>query len=203
MKLGVRRVLLAASCWMLTSAQVFGLAIASSTKNSLELDPYSLVQNSSRASCPADVQTLVNLLLRDLPSYANRISQRARRRSRSVDLYSYMLLAGRPEFLPLTLGPGEYTPAAPVAGSEDLQQVFITTLERQYVGNKPVELQHYHWLFFTKTQSGWRLAMMFSQIGGYPAQRPPSPPRDSSQGVVAQAIQLWLRDCRAGTIRPQ
>lgn len=160
-----------------------------------------LSTQNPRFSCTADVETLIALLLRDLPSYANRVTQRARRRSRSVEVYSYVILAGRPEFEPLTLGPGEYTQAAPDYNSEDLRQVFITTLERQYVGNKPVQLQQYHWLFLTKTDSGWRLAMMFSQIGLYPDTRPPTAPRESTQGVIGQAIKIWLRDCRAGVIR--
>lgn len=157
---------------------------------------------NSRFSCPADVETLITFLLRDLPSYANRVTQRARRRSRSVEVYSYVILAGRPEFEPLTLGPGEYTQTAPESNSEELQQVFFTTLERHYVGNKPVLLQQYHWLFLTKTNSGWRLAMIFSQTGLYSNERPPTAPRESSQGVIGQAIQIWLRDCRAGVIRP-
>jgi hypothetical protein len=52
----------------------------------------------------------------------------------------------------------------------------------------------------TQTATGWRLAMMFSRIGSYPAKNPPSPPRDSSNGVVGQAVRAWLRDCRAGSI---
>jgi hypothetical protein len=43
-------------------------------------------------------------MLRDLPSYANRTSQRARHLNRTTDISSYMLLAGRPEFAPLKLG---------------------------------------------------------------------------------------------------
>jgi hypothetical protein len=146
-----------------------------------------------------DVETLTTQLLKDLPSYANRVSQRARYRDRTVDLYSYVLLVGHPEFAPLTLGPGEYNPASLM---EPPQQVFITTLERQYIEGKPVELQQYHWLFFTQTSSGWRLAMMFSRIGAYPAKQPPTRPRDSSNGVIAQAIRTWLRDCQAGSVRP-
>ncbi len=161
-----------------------------------------LTTENTRFSCPAELETLIALLLRDLPSYANRVTQRARRRSRSVEVYSYVILAGRPEFEPLTLGPGEYNQAPPDYNSENLRQVFITTLERQYVDNKPVLLQQYHWLFLTKTDSGWRLAIMFSQTGLYSNDRPPTAPRESSQGVIGQAIQIWLRDCRAGVIRP-
>ncbi len=154
----------------------------------------------AKSSCQEqDVETLTTQLLKDLPSYANRVSQRARRQNRT-DLYSYVLLVGRPEFAPLTLGPGEYNSASLV---EPPQQVFITTLERQYIEGKPVELQQYHWLFLTQTSSGWRLAMMFSRIGTYPAKQPPTRPRDSSNGVIAQAIRTWLRDCQAGAMRSQ
>lgn len=146
-----------------------------------------------------NVETLTAQLLKDLPGYANRVSQRARQ-ARTVDNYSYVLLAGRPEFAPLTLGPGEYTPAEPNPLMETPQQIFITTLERQYIDGKPVELQQYHWLFLAKADSGWLLAMMFSRTGAYPARRPPTRPRDSSNGVIAQAIRTWLRDCQASTV---
>ena len=147
-----------------------------------------------------DVETLTPQLLKDLPSYANRVSQRLRRPNRTFDIYTYVLLVGRPEFAPLTLGPGEYLPSEPAA-LDETTQVFITTLERQYTDGKPVELQEYHWLFLTKTDSGWRLAMMFSRTGTYPSKQPPTRPRDSSNGVIAQAVRTWLRDCQAGSVR--
>jgi len=66
------------------------------------------------------------------PSYANRTSQRVRRRNRTADV---MYSSRTPRVYPLTLGPGEYTPAAPASGHSS--QVFITTLERQYTaGNR-------------------------------------------------------------------
>ena len=148
-----------------------------------------------------DVEILTAQLLKDLPSYANRVSQRLRRPNRTFDIYTYVLLAGRPEFAPLTLGPGEYLPSEPAALDETTRQVFITTLERQYTDGKPVQLQEYHWLFLTKTDSGWRLAMMFSRTGTYPSKQPPTRPRDSSNGVIAQAVRTWLRDCQAGSVR--
>ena len=149
-----------------------------------------------------DVKTLTSQLLRDLPGYANRASQRARRLNRTNEVYSYVVVAGRPEFAPLTLGPGARTSADPPAASEPVEQVFFTTLERQYTGGKAVELQQFHWVFLTKTKSGWRLAMMFSQTGTYPAaKRPPTAPRDSSNGTIGQAINAWLRDCQARSVR--
>ncbi len=148
-----------------------------------------------------DVETLTTKLVQDLPSYANRVSQKSRRLNRSVDIYSYVLLAGKQEFAPLSLGPGEYTSTPPTLSNEQPQQVFITTLERQYMSGKLVELQQYHWLFLTQTDSGWRLAFMFSRTGTYPSSQPPTPPRESSNGVIAQAVTTWLRDCQAGTLR--
>jgi hypothetical protein len=74
-------------------------------------------------------------------------------------------------------------------------------LERQYIGKKAIELQEFHWLLLTKTTTGWRLVMMFSQIGSYSKEQPISPPRDSSNGTVAQGVNTWLRDCEAGSVR--
>lgn len=164
-----------------------------------ELKQDDLIQ--PRISCPDDLETLTQLMLRDLPGYANRVSQRARNRDRIVDLYTFVILAAQPEFMPLTLGPGSYNPASSDAPT-DLQQVFFTTLEREYVSDNTELLQHFHWLFLAKTERGWWFGLMASRIGGYPDNQPQSPPRDSSQGVIAQAIRLWLRDCRAGAIAP-
>jgi hypothetical protein len=148
-----------------------------------------------------NLDTLTTYLLRDLPSYTNRVTQRARRRSRSAEVYSYMLVAGRPEFTPLPLNPGIYSADASQSAELGVDQVFFTTLSRQYIRGQAVELQEFHRLLFTKTQSSWRLVMMFTQTGSSPKQQPPSPPRDSSKSTVAQAINIWLRDCRAGTVR--
>lgn len=148
-----------------------------------------------------NLDALTTYLLRDLPSYTNRVSQRARRRSRSTEVYSYMLVAGRPEFIPLPLNPGISSADASQSATSGVDQVFFTTLNRQYIGGKAVELQEFHWLLFTKIQSGWRLVMMFTQTGSSPKQQPPTPPRDSSKSTVAQAINLWLKDCQAGSIR--
>ena len=163
---------------------------------------------SQHSYCPDDMETLTNLMLRDLPSYANRVTQRARLRDtadatlrdRSLDVYGYFIVAGRAEFAPLTLGPGEYMPTIPNE-RDRVQQVFFTTLQRRYTSTNVVEIQDYHWLFLTKAESGWRLVMMYSATGLYPGGRPPTAPRESSNGVVGKAIELWLRDCRAGVVR--
>jgi hypothetical protein len=154
--------------------------------------------------CPNDLEALLPLLLRDLPGYANRVSQRAYPlgwRTQST-LPGYVLLASRPEFEPLPLAVRAYTPLQ----EDDTTQIFFTTLERQYVPASSVRLQHHHWAFLTQTPRGWRLVFMFSAIDNVPdnvpVHEPPTPPHDSSQGVVAQAMRLWLRDCQAGSIDP-
>ncbi|AFY35031.1 hypothetical protein [Calothrix sp. PCC 7507] len=148
-----------------------------------------------------NLETITTQLLQNLPNYANRATQRARRRSRSSDLYSYMLVAGRPEFTPLPLNPGGYSDNTTNSSTSGVEQVFFTTLERQYLNSKAVEVQQYHWLFLTKTSSGWRLVMMFSQIDVDAAKQLRSPPRDSSKSAIAQGISAWLRDCQAGSQR--
>ncbi|MBD2501823.1 hypothetical protein H6G83_14630 [Anabaena azotica FACHB-119] len=146
------------------------------------------------------LETLITQLLRDLPSYANRATQRGRRLRRSSDIFSYMLIAGRPEFQPLPLKVDGSNSDEQKTTASDVEQVFFTTLERQYIDKKAVELEEFHWLLLTKTGNDWRFVMMFSQIGTYPLQQPPSPPRDSSSGSVAQGIKAWLRDCQAGSV---
>lgn len=77
---------------------------------------------------------------------------------------------------------------------DDPQQVFITTLERQYRGTQVIEIPRYHWLFLTKTTEGWRLALIFSRMGSNRPNEPLTPPEESSDSFMAEAIRLWLRD---------
>lgn len=153
-------------------------------------------------NCPADVETLTALLIRDLPSYANRVIQQSRNINRKISGLTQVIIAGRPEFTPLPLNKSEYSSFTPAAETAPPQQVFFTTLERQYVAGKAAESQHFHWLFLTKTSDGWRLAMMFSQFGSSEKGSPPTPPQESSNGIIGQAVTTWLRDCRADAIRP-
>jgi hypothetical protein len=148
------------------------------------------------------IESITTYLLRDLPSYANRASQRSRRLTRRGDTFSYTIAAGKPEFQPLPLNPNATSLDTAKTLSEGVEQVFFTTLERQYTAGKSLELQQFHWLLLTKTSSGWRKVMMFSRGGSFPVTKQPlSPPRESSNGVVAQAVDAWLRDCQAGSVR--
>jgi hypothetical protein len=148
------------------------------------------------------IESITTYLLRDLPSYTNRSSQRARRLTRRGDTFSYTIAAGKPEFQPLPLNSNSTSIDTAKTLSEGVEQVFFTTLERQYTAGKSIELQQFHWLLLTKTSSGWRKVMMFSRRGTFPVTKQPlSPPRESSNGVVAQAVDAWLRDCQAGSVR--
>jgi len=149
-----------------------------------------------RMICPTEVAPLLPLLLRDLPDYQNRLNQRLLGK-RSRESFTYAIAASQPDFTPMPIVSRE----APSPVDPNLHQVFFTVLERQYVGNQTVEWQQYHWLFLTHSDRGWRVALLFSRLGSYPDGKiPPTPPRDSSQGVTAQAIRLWLRDCHGGAI---
>lgn len=161
--------------------------------------------NKSESLCrEQSLELITTNLMRDLPSYANRASQRARRLTRRGDTFAYMLTAGRPEFKPLPLNPNVTSDDTAKTLSEGVEQIFFTTLERRYIAKQAIELQEFHWLLLTKTNTGWRKVMMFTQTGSFPVSKQvPSPPRDSSDGVVGQAVDAWLRDCQAGAIREQ
>lgn len=151
----------------------------------------SSVSQPSKSSCPQDLESLTTLLIPQLPSYANRVIQSARKLNRNNDIYSYIIIAGKPDFIPLNLTNQEYQPLF----SEASQQLFFTTLERKYINNKPVETQNYHWLFLTYTKNGWRLVQTFSRFGSTNPNSLPSPPQDTTNSVIGEAVRLWLRDC--------
>ncbi|MEG4582760.1 hypothetical protein QUA71_24565 [Microcoleus sp. MON1_C5] len=157
--------------------------------NSINASRYDLLV---RSPCPDDLETLVDRLLQDLPSYANRVIVRSHFSSNKNTPSGYALpqiiLAGRPEFEPLPLN---FEDALP----ENASQVFITTLERQYRGGQRAEIQQYHWLFLTKTENGWELAKIVSRFGTAADIRPLL--GQDSESEIAEAIRLWLRDCNA------
>lgn len=162
--------------------------------------------------CPSNIEPLTAALIRDIPNYTNRVLQRTvavlpnsnpdslpDSIARAPYRPSYVLIAGRPELEPLDLSNYALT-TDPDAGGP-LTQVFFTTLSRQYSGLRVNEVQEYHWLFLAKVPDGWWLAFMFSAIDDADTGRSPLPPRENSEGSVGQAVQLWLRDCRAGVIK--
>lgn len=174
--------------------------------------------------CPEAVEPLTAMLLRDLPSYTNRVLLRAYGRSPGdledeirldperttyLDIRQpgIVIIAGIPEFAPLTLGPGIYRPVEPTEEAEPEagapEQVFFTTLERQYLREGDTEeIQQFHWLFLARTDERWYLSQLFSSWGGYPNGFPPTAPENATNGAIAQAIRLWLDDCAAGSVAP-
>lgn len=184
--------------------------------------------------CPPAIAPLVDQLLADLPSYANRAIQRQHGGGAPARLY--VMVAGAAEIEPWpttepaigpTAGPAAFpasalppVPAPPgQAAAPARYQVFFTTLERQYSppqdlaaaapSRQSQSLQQFHWLILSRPEAAalppWQLLSLRSQLAPYPqAERDNSsiapllsPPRDSRRGAIAQAIELWLRDCSA------
>lgn len=88
---------------------------------------------------PGDLSALVTQLMLDLPSYSNRVIQRASRLDNPAALY--LIAAGQVEISPVSLAAIADDPhrsRLPVENlrrdrpAEEIYQVFFTTLERQY-----------------------------------------------------------------------
>jgi len=156
----------------------------------------------ARSRCPQTIEPLTEQLLKDLPSYANRVIQRTKLPLRTQDNSTYFILAGQPEFNPLMENlQGNYFPVFPEAESETVKQVFFTILERRYSKKAVHSVESYHWLFLTKTAQGWYLVTLYSRFGLRDRNHPPTPPQETSNGLIGTAIQLWLRDCRFSKVR--
>lgn len=154
------------------------------------------------AACPSDLALVTEGLMRDLPGYANRVARRSLGVREEDSGLGTILFAGQADLAPLDISPLTFSDAGGI--SEDtVRQVFFTTLERQYSDTDFVNLEHYHWLFLTEAEDGWRMVLLFSRLTvDEPSIRPPTPARESSDGIIGQAVRLWLRDCRAGAVYP-
>jgi hypothetical protein len=164
--------------------------------NSFSIQPIS-TSTATKSSCPKDLATLTNLLIQDIPDYSNRVIQITQDEHQDAGIDSYIVTAGQPEIEPLNLPYIKYHETA----DKTPQQIFFTTLERQYTNNRRIEREAYHWLFVTLTDSGWYPVTMFSRFGSATQNTPPTPPQESSNGIIGQAVSIWLRDCRANTIK--
>ena len=173
----------------LISLGIHGELLVSHAQNTKEDD-----RQSQNNSCPQDVENLTSLMLRDLADYANRVIQRTQDSHRREGFDRYVIFAGRSEFEPLNLPQFQYNPIP----KNNPEQIFFTTSERQYIDKtRKVETQDYHWLFLTQTTSGWHIVTMFSRFSPSSQSDLPTPPIESSKGIIGQAVSLWLRDCRA------
>lgn len=190
-------------------------SIEESIEEAIEVDIPASEPIRQTIQCPTEIAPLAELLIRDITDYTNRVLQRTvavlpwtdadvLRSLESDEIVrepyrpSRVLFAGRINLEPLDLKQYAFT-TSPETGA-NVTQLFFTTLSRQYDGLQVSESQEYHWVFLTQTVDGWRLAFMFSAIDSLPVAQIQTPPRESSEGSVGQAVQLWLRDCRAGVI---
>jgi hypothetical protein len=153
-----------------------------------------LAEQTGSKTCSQSLNVLIPQLLNDLPSYTNRVTQRAQVFDLAIPLNTYILIAGNGDFDPLPLPQQQWQPTVP----DTTQQVFFTTLEREYTQQRAIERQNFYWAFFVQTQRGWQLALLYQQLGGESPHSPTTPRRDASTGAMAQGINLWLRDCQAG-----
>jgi hypothetical protein len=157
-----------------------------------------LKEENKLNKCSYDLELLGNRLVKDIPSYGNRIIQKSSKLSREISpIPIFIIIASKPEFKPLPLHQSQYQGG----NNQDVKQIFFTTLERQYMSeDKIIETQNYHHLLLTETTQGWRIVMVFSRFGSSNPQNLPTPPKDTTNSIIGQAIKLWLRDCRAGVI---
>lgn len=185
------------------------------------LPPPEVLAQTSQTACPTFFRPLIQHLLQDMTGYANR----ALLRNRSEDEGStYIVTIGKPDFRSLPLE--EMIEKLPdlnlqsLAASENLQQVFLTSLERGYAEQNPnqnsefanselansepanFQQQQFHWLFFEMDVHGWQLVRMISQTAPYPFRYDSlTLPRDSTDEPLADAIRVQLRDCQRQALR--
>ena len=181
-------------------AIVLSACVCQFRSDRVEAAPLLIAQESSKEEeffCPDELSELVPLLLEDLPAYSNRVIQRTQDRNQAAGIENYIITASKAEYQPLKLPRLQYDSIS----DRDPQQVFFTVFERQYINGKTVEIETYHWLFLTQTDSGWRIVMLFSRFGNAADEKPPTPPRETTNGIIGRGVQLWLRDCRANAVR--
>ena len=191
--------------------------IHTSIESSLNIQPLQLFDKHPREQilksdatnnyCSQEVESLTDLLLKELPDYSNRVIQRTQNLNQEAGISNYIVAAGKGQFEALDLPQIQYNTEA--TESESTKQIFFTILERQYITEnltaqlpktRKLERETYHWLFLTPTNDGWRMVAMFSRFGSSEQDKLSTPPQESSNGIIGQAVQLWLKDCRAGKI---
>mgnify|MGYP001801407741 CR=1 FL=1 len=107
--------------------------------------PAQLEAIRSPVACPRDFETLTNLLVRDIPSYTNRILQSSVADIPDSYRPAYVVTASLPERTPLDITDQVYT--TDTDSYPQLQQLFFTTLERQYTDLEVTAINHFHWLY--------------------------------------------------------
>ena len=155
-----------------------------------------MIEGQNDRQCPTNLGELADLLTADISDYGNRVIQKSSIFSHKLDfLPTYIVTASKAELEPLSIDSLQKT--------DNIQQIFFTSLERQYSNSKTiVEAESYHWLILTYSNQQWQLVQSFTRFG-YPRgdKTVVSPIRDSTSGVMGQAVKIWLKDCHAGSLR--
>lgn len=163
--------------------------------------PLAIAQTVINKKCSNNLEDLANSLVKDIPDYSNRVIQRNRTYSHPLQFFPfYVITAGNLDLKPLPLNQNQYQDLTKSNLDNNVEQIFFTTLEKQYsTNNRIIETQNFHWLMLTNTPQHWKLVMAFT-ILGYPDNFSSqnfisSPVIDSTEGIIGQAVTLWLRDC--------
>ncbi len=121
--------------------------------------------------CPVSFPDLADELTKNLPDYLNRTYTR-------VGINRHALVASLPETSILPISSIDRDLSSP-------NQIFVSILSGK-IGQPKNQTQPY-WLFISRTNNGWHLAMAFTRIGN-------SAIIDVSDGAIADATNTWLRD---------
>ncbi len=161
----------------------------------LSYQPLTLANHSPEHinQCNYSLTELSNLLVKDISDYGNRVIQKSKRRGENFEsLPIYIITANQPEFEKLPLEQRQYKSEK----VSEIEQVFFTTMERHYLNKITIqETENYHWLLLTPTSDGWQMVMLLSRLGVENKTRPSSPPLDTTNGIIGEAVRVWLRDC--------
>lgn len=154
--------------------------------------------NNNIHTCNKDWKEMTQSLTRNIADYGNRIIQSSRiYPNLERILPTYIITASIPDTQPLPLN-NFASEKINTSFQEETKQLFFTTLERQYShDSRIIEAQNFHWLILTLTPQGWQLVKAMTRFA-YPQSQGDfsiSPPHDTTNGIIGQAVNLWLRDC--------
>jgi len=149
----------------------------------------------NQPQCPREIPALADLLVKEISDYTNRVIQTYRFFPVNEDfLPVYVITAGKPELEPIIIQQTQYRQTK----ENHIEQIFFTTLERQYPSsNRAIQTQNSHWLLLTPTSQGWQMVMLLTRFGTANDNSISSPPQDTTNGAIGQAVRLWLRDCQS------
>jgi hypothetical protein len=190
--------LLISLIFVMMDFMVMDIKMAMSANDRSQGRPVLLSQSvtSPKIICPDKLVDLAPLLLKDLPDYINREYLR-RRNPENDNNTNLVLTVGNPDFRPIELSSQEYRSIYP---QQTPQQLFITTLERQSVNGRTMDLQLFHWVFLQRHQNKWHLISVYTRKE-ISQKVLVSPPEDATKTAIAFAIDRWLSDCNTNSLR--